>query len=667
MAQSQTSGYDVLVQLSEQELNDQLEANFAPIPFASAILPISGTLEFRHLELDVDPNFPAPPVNNGIQLIFDALVSGNTNTVTVQVSAVLGIEAAGTQRTLGFYTYDQSPIVPGNPNLMIPIVKVLSPPGFNFLAPIIRDTIKDKFYAFGAPINMPPSSDPLTPTDMHVKVIDDPNPSGIDCVTLMLNTEGTTGGNPAGVTTYLGQGQPNGAVVTLSNQLVVERLIRPRLQAAIPGSTFNPPCDLASPVPISIWTREKKTKRGRIIYSITITIYLQTMSVFVDGDHLRVVGTFGGSGNGWSIDASFSASLFIEVQDGVLQVVQRDLELNPNFNFAPWVWVVSALTGGALSVVITAAAQSAINAALDAVAAGIVDFASKLPPYITTLPTIPLGPSGGQLTITDVLLDDLTIRGPVTRVPAGPVSLALLGDLHVSHTDSTTTVNGVLFSGLAHAWPTGSHVMTTRRFAHRGLFRAVLSQAVFPATYSWSLAGVPISGTGSCVILVPDPTHLQLSPTSTQFGLAHSLQGITIHYQVSGSHCWIWTPAGTTLTALQLFVTLTDGAGHHWTASRALSCIGVSVTDFIAQPLTLAPPKIGQLQTDPSGGALDTFTSVDLMIQNRGPIVAAIDRREELSAAFKRGLTVKPVPKTSTTSNPTKKPPTGTRKNRRRS
>ena len=247
------------------------------------------------------------------------------------------------------------------------------------------------------------------------------------------------------------------------------------------------------------------------------------------------------------------------------------------------------------------------------------------------IPSVPLGIPGTQLQIQSVLLDDLTLAGPVTRIPAVAAGLAIQGDLHISHTDSTTLVNGVLLTGIA-LWQPGSHYVTTRKLAHRGLFSAALSEPVVPATFVWSWGGTPISGTGTRVVSQAGANGIRLD--------------VTTYFQVEGAHCWIWTPIGTTLVGQHLSLTLIDGAGHHSTASKVLSCDGIIVRDFIAQPI------LPEVALDPAGTAA-------WMTQTLALPAAAIDRTAELSAAFKKGLTskreAKAVPKKSATGKATKK------------
>jgi hypothetical protein len=126
---------------------------------------------------------------------------------------------------------------------------------------------------------------------------------------------------------------------------------------------------------------------------------------------------------------------------------------------------------------------------------------------------------------------------------------------------------------------------------------------------------------------------------------------VTTYFQVEGAHCWIWTPVGTTLVGQHLALTLIDGAGHHSTASRLLSCDGIIVTDFITQPL------VSHLIADPGADPGHGVATVEWLLQNPVAITPAIDRKKELSAAFQRGLTAKrdagPVAGKSTTDKPT--------------
>ena len=182
MSQSQTSGYDILVQLSEEELNNQLAANFAPITIVVSTAPlVTATLVFDHLELDVDDTIQ-PDIENCV-LLFLKTVFGQP--VTIRIATPLGVFPSTGQRALGIYTYDPNPV---DPNMDVPKVDIVLPlTGLNWLEPVIRAKIQ-QMGAFIpiAPIPISTGSDPLDVTDVHVKVIDAPL-NGIDCVTFMLN------------------------------------------------------------------------------------------------------------------------------------------------------------------------------------------------------------------------------------------------------------------------------------------------------------------------------------------------------------------------------------------------------------------------------------------------------------------------------------------------
>jgi len=608
MSQSQTSGYDVLVQLSEQELNAQIANAILPINISQ--WPVTGTLTFNHIEFDFgsDDDPVPPPTDDFVRLVFDlaAYLGGNlyTQTTQVAISAPLAVFPNGLLRQLRIYfndpVYQTRPDIPwiaGYPTDLPDIVK-------DPLSDRLRNQIK--FYDIGPPIVMSTGSDPLVPSDMNVKVIDDPDPSHIDCVTLMFNTGGSAGGDPAGITHYLGNG-PVGAAITLSNTLVLQRLIRPQLAAQL-NATFDPPCVLRSPVEIY-------TGNSFISY-----INLETMNVFVEGDHLRVVGTIGRSGTGWSVSGAFDVRLDILVNNGVLDIVPTVLSTSAHFSFKWWVWALAGLTAGALGLIIVAVVQFAINKAIASALAKFSALNSALGGGGIALPTIPLGPGGGSLTIQGVYLDDLLVSGPVTRTLGAGSGLVLLGGLHVSHTDSIVYIDGVLATGLLQ-WRPGSHYVTTRMRAHRGLFSVIASQPVFPATVHWSLAGIPIDGTGM----------LSIAQSGYPFGVV-----IDIYYQAEGGHCWIWTPVGSTLVDQPLTATLVDGVGHMTSSTILLSCDGVVVTDVIAH--TLAATEVVKSLGHSSGDTMGNAGVSDL------PFSSVIDRKVELATAFKAGLANKPVP-----------------------
>jgi hypothetical protein len=608
VSQQQTSGYDLLVQLSEQELNSQLE-NFPLAPIS--VPPLMVNLTFESIELDIDLSLPM--IANCVRLRVAALATSvvGTNTITVynddiEIAGPLDVITIGNQRVLVFQT------APLDTNF--PVVRAA--PGRPAMSPTISIAIHNQLRSqqpipLGIAITQSGSTDPLTPTDMHVKVIDDPSPNDLDCVTLLFNTGGTTTGNSVGVTHYLGNG-PTGAVVTLSNSLVLERLIRPHLAAAL-GATFDPPCVLHDLVAIP-------TNNWFISY-----INLETMSVVVEGDHLRAVGTVGRNKPAWWVSGSFNIRLYLVLNNGVLDVSQVVDDVSADFHFKHWVWIVAGLTGSLIGLLITAVIQHAVNKLIDTVLSKFSDLSSKLGTNGVAIPTIPVGLNGGQLQIQSVMLDDLTLTGPVMLAPVTPPSLTLLGDLHLSHTDTTTTANGAPITGLFLQQP-GVHYVVTHKRAFRGLFSAALSQPEYPVAFSWTLGGFPITGTGSRVLSEVNSLGL--------------LVPIPIYFQVEGAHCWLSTPAGTSFRLQSLSVTVVDGVGRHSSVTRTLSCAGVVIDDFFGGPvLENLHFQSGHIILDGLPITLNQSTAVIV------PIIPEIDRTTELSNAFKLGLAAKPVDK----------------------
>ncbi len=614
MSQSQTSGYDLIVQLSEQELNNQMQTAFvlAPFSFNIGVITVNVQPSFNHLELDVIPATQA--IDNCVRLFVDFDVTSNAGiqlTATAEIDApITVVPLTATQRQLRI-VFNSDPNMP----LVTIVSSSMSVPGSvtNNIRDYLHNTVQ--YYDIGPSVDLLASSDPLAPTDVHVKVVDDPNPLGIDCISILLNTGGSTGGNPNGVTHYVGT-VPTGAIVVLSNQLLLERLIRPALENQL-SATFNPPCVLASPVLIYEF-RESRRIAG-IKFTVDIEIYLQSMEVHVEDDHLRVTGSFGGSGSGWSASGGFSARLYFDLANGVISVRQETDSMHGDFDFKWWVWVLMGLTMGGLGVLITAIAQYAINRIIDKAMSSLGDLASQL--GSVSVPTIPLGPGGGQLTITNVLLDDLTLQGPVNRIPASAAALSLRGDLVRTHTQTQYVVNGATVSKMQFmSANAGLPYTITRKFTYRGVFSAVASQPLMPVSFEWSLAGVHLAGSG--------PQSVNILSGS---------QVVQLHYQLQGANCWVWTDAGTEIANQMLVVIMTDGAGHASSAYVTLSRIGGTTESGTTQGLQMAS-DIGVINV--------VFTSDD---GTDGTVISVTDRSQELRNALEKGLvkkeTAKGVPK----------------------
>lgn len=640
MGNNLTSGYDILVQLSELELNNQLDALASQFPTNATMLgsPITaGDLELDSLRLDAD----SPAVLHGVTLIvkFEHLkTSASTYTFHGQIkfTGELYVDASiAGQRTIQI-KYDDAQHPPTvHATVIADANNALAQAAALAAQALLPGQVKSylintlKVYSLGT-IPLGPASNPLAPTDVQVTVIDDTSQWDKDCVTFMINTGGSTGGNPAGITQYLSS-VPTGAIIVVSNQLLLEKIIRPQLASSL-GATFNPPCVLASSVHLATYNHSGHI--WFVHYSVSIKVYLNSLNVYVDGDHLRAVGTIGGSGTGFNISGNFDVRFYLVVQNGQIVVQQHVDVLHAHITLDWWVYVISGLTAGSIGLIMTALLQYSLNATINA----MLHTVSVLPFNIPSvqLPSLPLGPAGGTLDITSVVLDDLIIGGTVRRPLGGPPSVSMSGVFAVSAIDHGAPPPqpvGSQQARLASAPPPSAmlagSVFTTQltRRAFRGLFAAHLSQPVYPLSYTWSLLATGnISGQG----------HF-------------TLPGGNVYYNVDGPLCTIWTDMGVTMHE-ELRVFVGDGAGRFGGAIKSLSAVGIIQPFDPSAPLgpVLSPVGVVVPVVDPGPGSSSNPVIGSLQgVQATGPMLdpgivksvgLRIDRTSELAAAFAAGL-----------------------------
>lgn len=75
--------------------------------------------------------------------------------------------------------------------------------------------------------------------------------------------------------------------------------------------------------------------------------------------------------------------------------------------------------GGIVGVIVAAIVLAIVEAVAEGIANGLVS--DCLSGSLGGLPSVPLGPIGSGLTLTDIVLDDLELRSSIVRAPAVPI------------------------------------------------------------------------------------------------------------------------------------------------------------------------------------------------------------------------------------------------------
>lgn len=431
MAQDRTAGFDILIQVSESEINAQLAAAFAsgtmfPPELSSPIdaFGITGTamLSFRTPVMDLDR--PRPRV--GITVPFRDSQLEILTPVPATIAPLGGtivIEDAVQMRTTGANQQAVIDFTAGAPTVTVTFdaatVALLTPllSGFgitiamvqNQMATIVRDRLVDDVQRIPMtpPIAVANDNDPLTPFNFEVTTVNDLSAADRDALTFGVRTGADSGGNINGITqSFIPAGGQS--VVMMSNFWLLARVIRPQVAAALnrPVSDFDTPLRLNRSIPIPGQDATLRRLEARVV-----------------GNRIRVDGRATASGTGWSAVAVFHFFVSLTLSGGNIVVTATEPVIDIDVDLAWWVWLLGLGLGGLFGGVAGAIVAAIVLAIVEAIAEGIVEnmATDAFNNVAADIPPIPLGPVGAGLTLSNLVLDDLELRGPIVRSLKMPV------------------------------------------------------------------------------------------------------------------------------------------------------------------------------------------------------------------------------------------------------
>jgi hypothetical protein len=425
MALDRTSGFDMLVQISENEINNQVAAGFAsgllfPSSLSSPVnaFGVTGRLDLNLGAPLVDLDRARPQV--GITILFTnsqleitaplaTTVAPLRGTIVI-VDAVQVRSQPGTQQAVIDFTAGAPTVTVtfdgGTVALLTPILSGLGVTiavAQNEVATLVRDRLVADIQrlAMSPPIPVANDADPLTPFSFDVTTVNDTSAADRDALAFGVRTDAASGGNINGVSqSFIPSGSQS--VVMLSNFWLLARVIRPRLAAALgrPVTDFDTPLRLNRSVPAP-------GGQGT----------LTNLEARIQGNRIRVDGRATASGTGWSAVATFTFFIDLTLSGGQIQITASSPIVNTNVSLEWWVWLASIGLGALFGGIIGAIVGAIIPAIVEAVAEGIAErmATNAFNNATSSIPPIPLGPIGAGLTMTSIILDDLELRGPIQR------------------------------------------------------------------------------------------------------------------------------------------------------------------------------------------------------------------------------------------------------------
>lgn len=531
MALDRTSGYDMLVQISESEINDQLETLFVAgglIP-PSMTLPINAggvtgtaTVLFGTPVADLDRPRPRmgltlPFANSQFAVSAPVAVTLAPLGGTIEIVDAIEVIVQGSSQIVALdfnsgaptvtVTFDAASVAILQPALAVAGLTIAQVQ--NMVAGNVLTQLQTAIGRIDLtpPIPVVDDADPTTIFDIDVTTINDTSAADRDCIVFGVRMASDSGGNiNLATTNHIPAGSQS--LVMMSNFWLLARVMRPRVASALgrPVTDFDTPLRLNHNVPAP-------GGEGT----------LTRLEARIDGNRIRVDGRATDSGTGWSAVSNFHFFIDIRLSGGAITVTATTPSVDTDVDLEWWVWLVSlglgALFGGIVGVIVAAI----VLAVVEAVAEGIVDnlISGGIGGALGGIPSIPLGPIGGGLSLDTVILDDLELRCAITRSLSVPIktqgSHVALGGFSVDLDRSTVSPSESSASDLT--WRPGNSLRAA------GPARLTITGAPFAALTPVQVSKMPLAGTlipaGSIPASFP-PAIPFLNHSSIVFGMRTS-------------------------------------------------------------------------------------------------------------------------------------------------
>lgn len=431
MAQDRSAGFDMLVQVSEAELNTQLATAFiAGTVFPpSMTIPVSmggatGTADVNFDLPTIDLDRPRPQV--GLTLPFEnsqleltaplpLTVSPLSGTIVI-VDAVQIVAEAGSQAavldfvngaptvTVDFDAASEALLAP-----LLAAVGMTIAQAENSVAGLVlanlQTTVRRVLLTPFIPVS--DDTDPTTIFDLDVTTINDTSAADRDCLVFGVRMDSTTGGNVNNVTTNMIPAGSN-SLVMMSNNWLLAKVMRPRVATSLgrPVSDFDTPLRLNRSIPAP-------GGQGT----------LTNLVAYIEGNRIRVDARATASGTGWDAvsNITFYVSLSID-STGSIAIATTTPSVDTDVDLEWWVWLVGlglgALFGGIVGAIVAAVVLAITEAVVEGIANGLIS--SAVSGSLGSFSAIPLGPIGAALQMTSLVLDDLELRGSIIRASVVP-------------------------------------------------------------------------------------------------------------------------------------------------------------------------------------------------------------------------------------------------------
>jgi hypothetical protein len=528
MALDRTSGYDMLVQVSEAEVNNQLATAFlAGLVFPSSMrIPLNtggmvGTAEINFNTPVGDFDRPRPRM--GLTIPFANSQLELTAPVALIIAPLRGtivVVDAIEMRTEGTNQFATMDFNVGAPDVTVsfdtPSQTLLAPlltaaglslgQAQNLMAGIVLGQLQGSIRRIDLtpPIPVVDDADPATIFDIDVTTVNDLTATDRDCLAFGVKMANDSGGNINGISTsFIPTGSQS--VVMMSNFWLLARVMRPRVAAALglPVTDFDTPLRLNRSVPAPGGQGTLTDLEARVI-----------------GNRIRVDGRATDSGTGWSAVSNFNFFIDVALTGGSITVTASTPSVDTDVDLEWWVWLASLGLGALFGGIVGAIVAAIVLAIVEAVAEGIVNnlVAGGIGGALGGIPAIPLGPIGGGLTLTAVTLDDLELRGSIVRSVSVPMRNQGVRESSAYATfdlDAGTSA-ATLRTGTDLVWD------PARGLSVDGPARLTITGSTFAGLGPVQISGLPLASTDIPLALIPLDLGFLWIHTEVVFGIRTS-------------------------------------------------------------------------------------------------------------------------------------------------
>lgn len=277
-------------------------------------------------------------------------------------------------------------------------------------------------------------------------------------------------------------------------------------------------------------------------------ITINTLNLCVVGNEIIISGAAMLSGVGYSINGTFRAPISFTCRSNGTVVPNFDpnrIQTTVSVHLEWWVYALSfglaavaaiflgPITGLLLNIVVVLLApilSLVANAVVNSALPGLGQAADRAVEQGLRMVPPELIDILGRLNCQAVILDDLSLTGVLISAPAATVGISQ--DWRVVDRRSLRTGDAVAISYEDFA------------VSRTGLLRAVATHIPTPIQYQWMLNGLMLGSSGTV-----------------------TLDGVNIHYQVSGNTCQLSTPLGGSINTI-VNVRVQGGNGYTLTTSK---------------------------------------------------------------------------------------------------